>query len=136
MAHMRSLIHPTDHAVSEDWFSGDAKCLRVCECARVYPLAMLYLPITVHVYRESKQFCASVEAPIFDNLLKWKDWMAVLLFMVAFSQLCALSWGGLSTLAAGAGGEETTAYQTHIKGKEQMSRVSEFRVRACKAKKR
>lgn len=53
MAHMRFLIHPTDHAVSEDWFSVDAKCLCVCECAREYPLAVLYLPITVHMYRES-----------------------------------------------------------------------------------
>lgn len=33
-------------------------------------------------------------------------------------------------------GEETTAYQTHIKGKEQMSRMSEFEVSACKIKKR
>jgi len=32
--------------------------------------------------------------------------MAVLLFMVAFSQLDALGWGGLSTLAAGAGREK------------------------------
>lgn len=33
-------------------------------------------------------------------------------------------------------GEETTAYQTHIKGKEQMSRTSEFEESACKIKKR
>lgn len=38
MAHMRFLIHPTDHAISEDWFFGDAKCLRVCVCARGYIL--------------------------------------------------------------------------------------------------
>lgn len=89
----------------------------VCECARVYPLAVLYLPITVHMYRESKQFCASVEAPIFDNLLKWKEWMAVLLFMVAFSQLGALSWGGLSTLAAGAGGKRLQLIKHILKEK-------------------
>lgn len=43
--------------------------------------------------------------------------MAVLLFMVAFSQLAALSWGGLSTLAAGAGGKRLQLIKHILKEK-------------------